>query len=376
MIRQVKGYPAIQFLLFTVLLVIVLYYGKELLIPLVYAAFFAMLMAPVCRWLEDKNLNRVIAVVICVFIVLVALLGIFAVIVGEVTSFTDDLPVIQKKLYEYISDLELFIEKNFNMPQTRQVAILKQQISSLGQSTGSYFGKLISGITGTLGGLVLTVVYTFLFLFHKEKYETFFIKLFGDGHAEKVKSILEEVTAVGQKYLTGRAISVFILWIIYSITLVSFGVENALLLAAIAALLSIIPYVGSILGSIFPFLVAVVTKNFVTALWVAGMLLFLHALSTYFIEPVVIGRKVKLSALAMLVGIIAGGFIWGISGMILFIPILAMAKIVFEGVDHLKPYAYLIADPDEGAPSKLEEWIYQKFGKKTPFKKKNLSHKK
>lgn len=376
MIRQAKSYPSIQFLLFTVLLTVVLFYGKELLLPLVYAAFFAMLMAPVCRWLEDKNVNRIIAVVICVFIVLIILLGIFAVIVGEVTSFTDDLPVIEKKLYEYISDLEGLIEKNFNMPQTRQVAILKQQINTLGQSAGGYFGKLLSGITGTLGGLVLTVVYTFLFLFHKEKYETFFIKLFGNGDSEHVKKVLEEVTSVGQKYLSGRAISVFILWIIYTIALLIFGVKNALLLAAIAALLSIIPYVGSILGSVFPFLVAVVTKDFVTALWVAGVLLFLHALSTYFIEPVVIGRKVKLSALAMLVGIIAGGFVWGISGMILFIPILAMAKIVFENVDRLKPYGYLIADPDGGAPSRLEEWIYEKFSKKTPYKKKNIAHKK
>jgi len=375
MIRQAKGYPAIQFLLFSVLLSIILYYGRELLLPIVYAAFFAMLMAPLCRWLEKKKINRIVAVIICVFIVLIALLGIFTVIVAEATSFTDDLPLIQKKLYEYISNLEAFIEKQFGMPQARQVELLKEQVSSAGKSAGSYFGTIINGVTGTLGGLVLTVVYTFLFLIHKEKYETFFIKLLGDGHAQTVKNVLEEITAVGQKYLSGRAISVFILWIIYSITLISFGIKGALLLAAIAALLSIIPYIGSILGSIFPFLVAVITKDFVIALWVAGMLIFLHALSTYFIEPVIIGRKVKLSALAMVVGIVAGGYVWGVSGMILFIPILAMVKILCENVEHLKPYGYLIADPDEGAPSRLEEWIYEKFSGKTSYKKRSM-HKK
>lgn len=375
MIRQAKDYPAIQFLLFSVLLTIILYYGREFLLPIVYAAFFAMLMAPLCRWLESKKVNRIVAVIICVFIVLITLLGIFAVIVAEATSFTDDLPMIQKKLYEYISSLEGFIEKQFGMPQARQVELLKEQVSSAGKSAGSYFGTIINGITGTLGGLVLTVVYTFLFLIHKEKYETFFVKLFGDGHAQTVKKVLEEITAVGEKYLSGRAISVFILWIIYTITLLSFGIKGALLLAAIAALLSIIPYIGSILGSIFPFLVAVITKDFATALWVAGMLLFLHALSTYFIEPIIIGRKVKLSALAMVVGIVAGGFVWGISGMILFIPIIAMVKILCENVEHLKPYGYLIADPEEGTQSRLEEWIYKKFSNKTANKKRSL-HKK
>jgi predicted PurR-regulated permease PerM len=108
---------------------------------------------------------------------------------------------------------------------------------------------------------------------------------------------------------------------------------------------------------------AVVTKDFLTATWVAVALLFLHALSTYFIEPFVIGRKVKLSALGMLVGIIAGGSIWGVSGMILFIPILAMAKIVFEHIESLNPYAYLIADPDEGSTSKIELWFSKIFDK-------------
>jgi predicted PurR-regulated permease PerM len=359
---------AIPFLLFTVLLSVVLYYGRELLVPLVYAAFFAMLMAPVCRKLEDKKVNRVIAVIVCVFILLVALLGIFAVLVGEITSFIDDLPAIQKKILEALTNLESFIEHKFDMPPTRQVALIKQQINSAGASTGSYFGRVIGGVTGTLGGLVLTVIYTFLFLFHKEKYETFFIKLFSDGDPKTVKQIIGDVTTVGQKYLSGRAIAVFLLWIIYTIALLLYGIKSAFLLAAIAALLSIIPYIGSVLGSIFPFFMAVVTKDFTTALWVAVVLLVLHALSTYFIEPIVIGRKVKLSALAMLVGIIAGGFVWGISGMILFIPIFAMAKIVFEHIDNLKPYAYLIADPEEGSPSKLENWIYKKFKKKSKLK--------
>jgi predicted PurR-regulated permease PerM len=370
MIKAVENPQANKFLLFIVLLTIVLCYGRELLVPLVYSAFFAMLLAPVCCKLEDKGVNRTLSVIICVFILLVALLGIFAIIVSEMSTFVDDLPAIQKKLLMMINSSETYISDALHLDRTRQSQIIDKQINSLGQSAGSYFGKVINGITDTFGGLILTIVYTFLFLYHKEKYETFFVKAFSDHEPARIKTILEEVTGIGQKYLAGRAISVLFLWVIYTVALMLFGLKTAILLAAIAALLSIIPYIGSILGSVFPFLMALVTKDLMTAVWITLALLFLHALSTYFIEPVIIGRKVKLSALAMLVGIIAGGFIWGVSGMILFIPILAMAKIVCEHVDNLQPYAFLIGDPDEGNPSKIEEWFTSKFGKKTHGRRK------
>jgi predicted PurR-regulated permease PerM len=353
-----------QFLLFFVLLSVVLYFGRELLVPIVFSAFFAMLLAPVCRALEGKGVSRIPATIICVFILLVVLLGIFAIVVGELTSFIDDLPTIQKKMLSIIDSMEVYFEHSFNMSRSRQSKIIEQQISNLGKSTGNYFGAIINSVTAMLGGLVLVVVYTFLLLFHKEKYEGFFFKIYADHDPDRVTKILEEVTAIGQKYLTGRAISVMALWIIYAIALLLFGLKNSILLAAIAALLSIIPYIGSILGSIFPFLVALVMKDMSTALWVTVVLLFLHALSTYFIEPVVIGRKVKLSALSMLVSIFAGGFIWGVAGMVLFIPILAMAKIIFEHIPRLHPYAFLIADPDEGNGSKLESWFTGLFKRK------------
>jgi predicted PurR-regulated permease PerM len=358
-----------QFLLFFVLLSVILFFGRELLVPIVFSAFFAMLLAPVCRMLEKKGMARIPASIICVFILLVALLGIFAIVVGELTSFIDDLPAIQKKMLSMIDSIEVYFEHSFNMSRSRQSKIIEQQISNIGKSTGNYFGAVINSVTAMLGGLVLVVVYTFLLLFHKEKYEAFFFKIYADHDPDRVTKILDEVTAVGQKYLSGRAISVLALWVIYAIALLLFGLKNSMLLAAVAALLSIIPYIGSILGSVFPFLVALVMKDISTALWVTVALLFLHALSTYFIEPVVIGRKVKLSALSMLVSILAGGFIWGVAGMILFIPILAMAKIVFEHVPHLQPYALLIGDPDEGNGTKLEAWFMKLFKKRKKRKR-------
>jgi predicted PurR-regulated permease PerM len=154
------------------------------------------------------------------------------------------------------------------------------------------------------------------------------------------------------------------LWVIYALGFMISGLKSAILLAGIAALLSIIPYVGGLIGGIFPFFMALTDEDpSGTALGVVITIIFVHALSAYIIEPLVVGGRMKLSALAMIVVIIAGNALWGIAGMILFVPLLAMAKIVFEHVPALQPFGYLISDPDEGKTSGVEQWFVETFGK-------------
>jgi predicted PurR-regulated permease PerM len=369
---NITGLGGVIFLLFFILLFIVLHFGREILVPLVGAAFFAMLMAPISRWLEIK-LSRPFAVIICILILLAGILGIFAIVAGEVNSFSDDLPKIEKKSNEMIKSLEETIEIHFGVNQERQVAMAKEQLQGLGKSAGGYIGKVLGGVTGLFGALVICLVYTFLLLYHRERYETFFIKLFGKGDPEGAKEIIENVTSVGQHYIKGRTVSILMLWVIYAIGFAVSGLKSGILLAGIAALLSIIPYIGGLIGGIFPLFMAMTDDDpSGTATGVVITLIAAHALSTYIIEPLVVGGRMKLSALAMIVIIIAGNAVWGIVGMILFVPLLAMAKIVFEHVTALKPYAYLISDPDEGKASAIEDWFvamwHKVFKTKKPHK--------
>jgi predicted PurR-regulated permease PerM len=369
--KDSRATSAVQFLLFVILLTVVFYFGRPLIIPIVSAAFFAMLMAPVCRFLERK-IKRPFAVIICILILLIGVLAIFAVVVGQIVSFVDDLPTIQKKLDVLIKQGEGFIQQQFNMAPEDQTALIKKQVTSAGKSVSTYFGSIMKGVTSVLGGLVITMVYTFLLLFHREKYETFFIKLFGKEHPEKTREVLEEVTYVGQHYISGRTISMFILWVIHAIGFVAVGLKHGILLGGITALLSIIPYVGSYIGGLFPLLMAMVNGDSTSGgpvLEVGIIIVLAHALSTYIIEPLVIGSKLKLSALAMIFSIIAGSMVWGIAGMILFVPLLAMVRIVCERVERLKPYAYLICDPDEGKPSPIYDWFLKIWHKIFPGKK-------
>ena len=129
------------------------------------------------------------------------------------------------------------------------------------------------------------------------------------------------------------------------------GLENALILGGIAALLTIVPYIGTTMGGMFPFLVALTTHESPNdALMVVVAIVAIQTIDNYFIEPNVVGGEVNLNAFASIFSIIAGGVIWGIAGMILFIPIIGILKIIFDHVESLKPLGYIIgdtnADPD------------------------------
>jgi predicted PurR-regulated permease PerM len=353
------------YLLAAILLTVVLYFGKVVLVPVVFAIFFSMLMAPVCRWLEKKGFNRALASFSCIFILMVVLLAMLGIAGGQIAMFAKDLPQIEEKANELVSQLHTFVEDKFNISTAEQNAFTKKQIQTLGKSAGAYIGAFFGGMVTTIASLLLTMVFTFLFIYNKEMYETFFIKLYKDEDPVKVKSIVQKISTVAQKYLTGRAMSVMILATLYSVGLLIVGVKNAVLLAGIAAMLTVVPYVGSTLGGLFPFLMALVTEDSIQpALWVVAVIVFIQAMDNYFIEPNVVGGEVNLSALASILVILVGGIIWGVAGMILFIPMLGIAKIVFDHVESLKPFGYVIGDPDGDKPSKIKKWIQGLFSKK------------
>jgi len=223
----------------------------------------------------------------------------------------------------------------------------------------------LGSISSAGGWLVLSLIFTFLFLYNKERYETFFVKVFKNDKPARVKSIVKKISQVSEQYLLGRTYSILIMFALYSIGLLIIGIKNAILLAAIASLLTFIPYVGTIIGSVFPILMALVTEDSTTAaIWTAVVMIGIQAFDNYFVEPYVVGGNVNLSAFATIFIIVCGGLVWGIAGTILFIPLLAIVKIICDNVESLKPYGYLIGDPEANKPSRIKIWLQQKFHRK------------
>ena len=350
-----------QLLLLLVLLTLVLYYGQPFLIPLFFGMLLAMLMAPVCRFLDQHGFNRALSCTCCIIILVIAIGGLIAIVIAQINEFSSDMELIRKKASELWQGLQLYIEGKLHINPAEQDAIIKEQSRQMRGSSLIDPLSILGNLAGVIGGISITLVFTFLMLFHKEKYEQFFLKLFRDQDQQELRTVLEQVTRVSQQYLTGRALSMIFLFVLYTIALLIIGIKNALLLSAIAAILTIIPYLGPVLGGLFPFMTAIVTEDSLQpAVWVAVSIFLIQAIDNYFVEPVVIGGEVQLSALATIASILAGGLIWGISGMILFIPMVSIAKIIFDHVRSLKPYGFLIGDQGKSPSDSIRKWFKKK----------------
>lgn len=353
-------------LLFGVLLAVVLYYGKNILIPVTSAAMLAMLVTPMVNWMEKKGAGRTTSTITGVFTVVLSLSLIIFVIVLQGSNLGRQMPTIKEKGNRLVSHVATYVESNWEIPVSKQLELAKDQGKKLLQSSGTAVMNMLTGFTGLVGGIVLIIVFMFLLLYHREKYENFLLKLYKGKDPEQAREVIRKTAKVAQYYLLGRLISIAILTALYAIGLAILGIKNAFLLSVIAAVLTLIPYLGTILGSLFPFFVALITEDtFSIALWTLGIMVFVQSIDNYFIEPYVVGGEVNISAFFTILILTIGGFIWGVAGMILFIPMLGIAKIVFDHFEELQPYGYLVGDQQEGRQSqRLWQSVKKLFGKK------------
>ena len=338
-------FKANQYLFFIVLTVVVMHFGAPFLIPIVFAALLSMLMAPACRKFESWGFNRAFATISCILILLVVCAGVVFIVSTQLSTFLENISEIQARGKELLGNIQSYIQEHVGITPEKQEAIVREQAQTSSQASGSMLTKLLKGLTSTITAMVLTLVVTFLMIYNKEQFQSFFLRLFADKDTERVKMITEQITNVSQHYLTGRAMSVMIDATLYSIGLLIVGVKNAILLGCIASMLTVIPYVGTVLGGLMPVTMALLTQDVQTALWAALVLLVIQTIDNYFIEPNVVGGQVNLSALSSILGILLGGMIWGVAGMILFLPLLGIIKIICDHVQELKPVGYLLGEP-------------------------------
>ncbi len=349
-------------LLFFVLLTIVLYYGRPLLIPFMLAVLLAMLMTPLCRRLDDRGWHRALSAAACVLIILVFFIVSIGILGAQFTSFIKDISLIEQRTSQLFGSLQEFIANRYNIPVEKQSEFIDSQSS--GNLLQPNLKKIFSVSLQTFTGLIFTIILMFLFLYHKERYRNFFLRYAPGITKEEKMSVLQSISLVSQHYLVGRAFSIVGLFVLYAIALLIIGINNALLLAGVSALFNIVPVIGPVVAALFPFLVALVTEpGYQPAIWVLISFCLFQVLDNYYLTPHFLGGEVNLSALATIVIMVCGGFIWGIAGMILFIPMLSIAKIIFDHVPGLQHYGILIGNPNTRPSKTMGQWFRKLFSR-------------
>ena len=360
--KSISIYRANAILLLGILIFYALYYAQTFFIPLFFSILLAMLMAPVSRKLEGWGMGRIGATLICILIFLLFIAGILGIIAAQAASLSQDLPQIQRKLQQFIDALQGWIESQFGVAPQRQIQIVKTQVGSFLESPGKYVSATLSGLLGIITGFVLVLLYFFFLMWKREKYEEFFLKLVADENEPTVKKELNDINRVASQYLIGRLISMLFLAIFYAIGFSIVGLKNGVLLSLIAVIPTIIPYIGSIIGGLFPLMIALVTGPPGMFLPVLIILLVAQALDNNIIEPIVEGESLNISPVITIVAIVIGELTWGLAGVILFVPLFAIVKIICDHVPALHPYGFLLGNETEEPQwvLKIKKWFRKK----------------
>jgi predicted PurR-regulated permease PerM len=341
----------------------VMYAGQEIILPLIFSIIIAILLNPLVNYLQHKGCNRVIAISIAVFLTFLVTVSLLYFIISQFSMFSDALPQLKGKFNSLVDDIVKWISQTFNV-STKNVKdwIARQQSESLNSGT-MVIGQTISTISGVLVIVFLLPVYIFLFLFYKPLLLQFIAQLFPQNKHTTVAEVLAETRTLIQSYLIGLLVEAAIVATLNAASLLVIGIDYAILLGIIGALLNVIPYIGGIIAVAIPMILALVTKEPVYAIYVLIAHLTVQFIDNNFIVPKIVASRVKINALVSIIVVFIGDAIWGIPGMFLSLPLTAIVKVIFDRIEPLRPFGFLIGDT---MPS-VNRTIF-KFKKKTTKK--------
>ena len=330
----------LKYLLITFFAAVMLYFGKTLFIPLFFGLLIAMILYPVCKWLEQRNFPRSAAIAVCLLIVTLLFAGIAALLIWQINVFRQDAPELIKKIRITGQEFQQWITESFGITTANWT---QQGIGNIGGIAKAVVDNTLS----MLFMLFLVPVYSALFLYHRRVFVQFLRWIVTSRYQAQLNTVLQKMIDVYFKYIKGMVLVYIIVGVLNSLGLLALGIEHAFLFGMLCAIMTIIPYVGIVVSALLPISVAWLSTG---SVWypiaVVGIFAVVQYLEANVIFPRVVGVQLNVSTWAMLVAVIAGGILWGVSGMILFIPFVALLKISTDYIEEWRPLNVLLSRTD------------------------------
>lgn len=321
-------------------LVFIFHILQDILIPLAFACLIAILLNPLSTLLE-KRLPKIVGIILTMLIALIIFILLVYFLSLRVTLFFNDLGTIKEKFASLLHELQYWLQNKFGITTKKQVQLVNEALSS----SKAIIGQTLSGVLGVLSVIFLIPVYVFLIMFYKTLILNFIFEVFSEANQKKVEEIITETKSAIQSYIVGLLIETSIVAILNSFALLLLGIENAILIGIIGAILNLLPYIGGIIAIALPILMVTLTKEgFTTQFLIIGAYSLIQFIDNNILVPRIVSSKVQINALISIVVVLLGAALWGISGMFLSIPFIAVLKIVFDRIDGLRPWGKLLGD--------------------------------
>jgi len=333
------------FLIGLIAFVAILYIAQGIIVPLVFAIIFAVVLHPVVNFFVRLRINRILSIVLALLLTTFALAALVALLFTQASRFTDSWPVLVDKFTDILNQSISIAAGYLDIDPTKIHEWITKSIRELLTFSNASIGQTIITVGNSVMILFLLPLYIFLMLYYQPLILDVIRRLFSNGNQSQVREIVSQTKTTIQRYLIGLIIEAIIVAGMDIGVLFVLGIDYAILLGVIGAILNVIPYIGGLVAVALPMLVALATNTSTwSPLYVLVGYYIIQLIDNNFIVPYIVASKVKINALFSIIVVFVGNALWGISGMFLSIPLLAIIKLIFDHTESLKPWGLLLGD--------------------------------
>lgn len=335
-----------------VVLLAVLKIAKAILIPFALAVFFAFILYPVVKFLNWLKIPYGLAVGIVIIAVIVVCLGATFIIAGQLTSFAQELPQYQEALAGYLDKVQSAYE---GVAEKFASFLPGKPVTSTGeQASNNILPQLFSGVlTGILSlfsvlSHFIFIIFILIFLLSDARsLGEKLVKAWGKTEEKRAGEIVEAIRRGIGDYIIIRCAINAGLAVVVTLCLICFGVNYAYIWGPLTGVLNFIPYLGATVGLLPPLVMAIVQNHsWFSIILLMASLLVIQNIEGNIITPKMVGERVDLNALTVILSLVLWGYIWGMVGMILAVPLTTCFKILCDHIEPLKPLGVLMGGKD------------------------------
>ncbi|WP_029036593.1 AI-2E family transporter [Salinimicrobium xinjiangense] len=354
-----------QIFIFIALIIAALYYGASLLVPFTFAVFFAALIYPLVTWLEKGGrTGKMLSSFIGTFVVFIGVGLLIFFFIRQLGVFLQDIIESREQVMNYFFSMQRKMADITGFSLEQQDQMLRDSVMQILNVTQSYVSGILAGVTGMLLNFLLVLIFIFLILVNREKFMKFLMMYVAPDRREETRNIISKTRVVAHKYLWGRVQVMIILAAMYLVLFTAYDLRHTGLLILFGALITIIPYIGPFISGTIPILFLVIfggTSGEIISFTI--IIAIIQLIESYVLEPLIIGSEVEQSPLFIILAILLGGIIWGPAGLILFVPLFSILKILFDHTNGMEPVGYLLGYDRPGAGENWIDKIKKKFKK-------------
>lgn len=328
------------------LIITILYIGQSIFIPLVLALLFAIILTPFANFLNVKlRFPKSLAAIVSVILFFAFIAVIVILISWQISDMTNDWVQIKKNLLIHFEHVQHWVKSKYHLSYNKQDDYIQKAAQTSMKGDGQFMGNTLSSFTDMALNIILIPIYSFLILLYRNLFITFLYQMVRYKNEDILVEVLSKIKSVIKSYIVGIFIEMAIVGILTTTGFLILGIKYAILLGAITALLNLIPYIGILVaGTIAIFATLGNSTDVYLIVGIITVNIVVQFIDNNIIVPKIVGNKVSINSLVTMIGVIIGGSLWGIPGMILSIPIIAIVKIIFDNIESLKPWGELLGN--------------------------------